>query len=44
MPRSREEAQDAAETFMNNYDRGDDPANDQLVQDLDPRPDLERNS
>lgn len=37
-PRSREEAQAAAQRFMANVDV-DDPANDDLVVELDPRPD-----
>jgi len=39
-PRSREEARDAAQWFMANVDV-DDPANDQLVRELDPRPNPE---
>lgn len=38
-PRDREDAQKAAQRFLENSDRGDDPSNDDLVVELDPRPD-----
>lgn len=37
MGRSRDEAQAAADTFLDNCERGDHEANDKLVRDQDPR-------
>lgn len=39
MPRDREEAQKAAQEFLTNADRDDNPANDDMVVALDSRPD-----
>jgi len=43
-PRDRADAEKAAQRFLKNSDEGNDPANDDLVVELDPRPDTEGRS